>query len=70
MTAEDLFVSTDYPDTTCLYKNQSILHQLNEICDSKQFGEDFFFKFSSEKCIQWLVKRVSKAEEGIYLLWF
>ena len=59
MVAEDIFISTE-----CLYQNQRVLSLLKEICEYKQVGDDVFLRYHSDKCLQWLVKRVNKAKEG------
>lgn len=57
MTAEDLFSSAN-----CLSESERFLPA---ICDTKQAGDVVFYRYSTEKCLQWLLKRVAKAAKGI-----
>lgn len=70
MIPEDIFTTPGYPDVNCLYTNKSVKRLLKEICETKEFSsgsdDDCFFRYSQDKCLQWLKKRVIKIQNGIF----
>ena len=64
MQLEDLRVSQEYPDAGILAINENVKKTVHLICDEKQSGDDHFYLFNKEKCIQWLQSRVHITEEG------
>lgn len=64
MQLEDLLVSQEYPDAGILANNENVKKTVHLICDEKQSGDDHFYLFNKEKCIQWLQSRVHITEEG------
>ena len=64
LTAEDLFMSNEYPDIDCLNHNKTILALLDKIRDTKQFGEDVFYRYNKSKCVDWIKERVLIAKNS------
>lgn len=70
MTAEDIFMTPEYPHSESLYKNKRVLSLLQEICSTKQFGDDCFYRYEQSKCLQWLTKRLSKTINGTFISFY
>ena len=60
----DIFTPAQVEHAPLLANNETVKKTLPLVCDVKQLGEDCYYKFDQEKCIQWLKGRVTKAEEG------
>ena len=60
----DIFTPAQVEHAPLLASNETVKKTLPLVCEVKQLGEDCYYKFDQEKCIQWLKGRVTKAEEG------
>lgn len=60
----DIFTPAQVEHAPLLASNETVKKTLPLVCEVKQLGEDCYYKFDQEKCIQWLKGRVVKAEEG------
>ena len=61
----DIFVSSLAEHAILLSRNEIVKKSLSLICEVKQLGEDCFYRFDKNKCVQWLKGRVQKTEAGM-----
>lgn len=66
MSAEDLFISTSFPDIRELGKLPSVENQLELICDVQKIGDQCYYKYNQQLCLKWLKARTEMIRGGSY----
>lgn len=66
MSAEDLFISTSFPDIRELGKLPSVENQLELICDVQKIGDQCYYKYNQQLCLKWLKVRTEIIRGGSY----